>query len=200
MLPKYWPEGFIYSRESETPGMNPQFFRKLLSSQSPDDSERISTVIEEKRVHPDIEIKIISKDMVLDKTHPLADVKSQKGHIHRGIFATKDIPKGVDLGEYVGEAYLMSMGEFIEVGEQKHSLSEYAWRIVRKDYLYFVDGKRIANELAFINDYKGLQSRPNVIAHWIVHRGLCYFGYSTSCDVRAGDELLADYANDYPHS
>lgn len=199
MPPKYWPEGFEYTRESLTPEMHPGLFRSLLSAEKTNDLHRISQVIEEKRVHPDLEIKIISKNTLLDKSHPLADLKSQKGHIHRGVFATKDIPQGVELGEYVGEAYLMSMREFIEVGETKHSLSEYAWRIVGKDYLFFVDGKKFANELAFVNDYKGLQSRPNVIAHWIGHRGACYFGYSTRYDIRAGEELLADYTHDYPH-
>lgn len=195
MAPKYWPKGFVYSRESVTSEYHPLFLRHFLSSLAKADPQRISHVIEEKRVHPDIEIKILTKQ--LPKKHSLANRKSQRGHVHRGVFATQLIPAGTELGEYVGEVTIMSIEEFLQVGEQKHALSEYAWRVILKDYLVFVEAKRFANELAFVNEYRGLENQPNVTIHWIPHRGSFYLGYSTRCDIQPGEELLADYTQNF---
>ena len=60
-------------------------------------------------------------------------------------------------------------------------------------YLSQIDGQNIANEMSFVNDYRGVALRPNVHMQPIVHKGRCHFGYVTVKDIQKDEELLTDY-------
>jgi hypothetical protein len=198
-IPKHWPKGFSYAKESTIHQLHPSLRPIYLFSENPDDAHRISHVVENKCVHPDIEILPITKDLKYlgPNPHPLVDCKTKRNHIQRGVFATKKIPSGTELGEYVGEMHFHSSKKSLEEAILKQNPSEYSWIAKKRDFFVLIDSKTLANELAFINDFRGLKPSSNVKAEWIVHRGSFYYGYITTCDIEPGEELLTDYGEEY---
>ena len=66
------------------------------------------------------------------------------------------------------------------------------------EHLYYVvDAMKWGNELAMVNDFRGIAKEPNVTGKMIVHRGHWYFGYGTIKPVKKGEEILADYGHAY---
>lgn len=197
MPPRYWPRSFEYSRESVSTEMNKDFLRLLLASDNPDDYHKVSDAIEKKTVHSHLKIILLTEHKLPNKDHPLCGLKSPRRHMERGVFAKDVIKKGSVLGEYVGQIRLFSQTEAPEQIFNGIGVSEYAWVSNIKDYYYYVESKKVANELAFINDYRGIQDSPNAEPGWIVHRGFFYFVYLASRDISAKEELLVDYGNNY---
>ncbi len=194
MIPKSWPKRLIYARESVSVEIAHSILQHCLRSKA-EDADRISRVIEEKSVHPHLQIKKITSSLKIDglQVHPLANKKTLRGHSHYGIFSTERIPSGTELGEYVGEISLVNPKDFIRTVSNTTQFSEYKW-VVSANNLYFeIDAQKIANECALINDYRGLRCGPNVKMAPIVHRGFIYFGYVASRDIAKGEEILADY-------
>ncbi|MBS3904229.1 MAG: SET domain-containing protein-lysine N-methyltransferase [Simkania sp.] len=192
MAPKFFPKGFVYRQESIAPEVDIAFLRFFLLTGDAEDLNRVSWVIENKQVHPYVKIQILNKKNGRNSSHPLVGISTLRGHVQRGLFATKTIPADTDLGEYVGEVYLTDKNAKVRAG-----FSEYTWMIPIKECFFFVDAGKVANELAFINDYRGLQPKPNVMARWTVHRGAFYFVYATMREISAGEELLVDYGDNY---
>ena len=125
--------------------------------------------------------------------HPLSDSEVFPGHEQHGVFAKRKISKGAELGEYVGE---ISFG--LENLKSFHPFKGvHCWRVQFGDVGLNISSKKIANELAFINDYRGLRDTPNVRPTWILHRGVFYFGYETIREIEPMEELLIDYGKTF---
>jgi hypothetical protein len=194
MAPKYWPKGFVYATESVSPEMNLSLMRMFLGAE---DSQIVSWVIENKTVCPHMKILPLTKARFKNCSHPLIGKRSPSGHLQRGVFATQMIPKGTELGEYVGEVYLIDEEKYSESIFAKVKPSEYAFRLKIGSYYWIVEPKKIANELAFINDYRGIAPEPNIKSGWIIHRGLKYLAYVTIKDIAPDQELLTNYGETY---
>jgi hypothetical protein len=186
--PKHWPEKFIYAQTSVLSELQPFLLELALTSEHPDDAHKIVPIIEQQEVHPHMLLQTIT-----DPSHPLFNLKTKHGHLQCGVFATEKIPSGTVLGEYVGKIYLVHAEESLEEVSAQNPFSDYTWTGRRGTAIVIIDAQRIANELAFINDYRGLKNTPNVAAQWIAHRGRDYLVYITMRDVETGEELLISY-------
>ncbi|MBS0624748.1 MAG: hypothetical protein JSS32_01705 [Verrucomicrobia bacterium] len=186
--PVNWPLSFTYSPTSVYTDLSANLLKNFLSSPNPADHLHISPVIEEGRVHPHLQILKITKTLEYKgpKPHPLAELEAFAGHTHCGLFAINPIPKETELGEYVGE---------ISIGQQEESGTRgvHCWHAQFRDFWVNISSERICNELAFANDFRGLQAAPNARIKWILHRGSYYFGFETIQAIEAGEEILVDY-------
>jgi SET domain-containing protein len=195
MVPQHWPKGFVYATESVSPEMNLSLLRMFLGAA--EDFEKISWVIENKTVYPHMQILPLSKSRFKNSSHPLIDKRARRGYVQRGVFATQMIPKGTELGEYVGEMYLVDREQYAESIFAKTKLSEFAFRLTIGTHYWITEPKNMANELAMINDYRGIAPEPNVRSELIAHRGLRYLAYVTIKDIPVHGELLTSYGETY---
>jgi len=193
-VPENWPEEFVYSRTSISAEMPIALLRELLATQNPGDQQIIIPIIDAQRVHPNLKIEVITKDLRYKgfRPHLLAGEKAFLGYSHRGLFTTKFIAKGTELGEYVGCLSLITRERFAEWPR-----SEYSWFIPFGGLMLVVDPSKVANELVFGNDYRDIRSRPNAKPKLITHRGCYYFGYITTENIDAGEEVLVNYGEHY---
>jgi hypothetical protein len=187
MLPKHWPKRLLYARECVSSEIHMTLLRSYLYTGNPEDIYKCSWVIENTCVHPHLEIK------KLLSPHPLSHQKTKQGYANYGVFATQPIEPGVELGEYVGELILKSRQDLVQSQHLNITYSEYSWSILLDHLLLTIDCHRIGNELAFINDYRGLCPKPNVHMQPIIHKGMKYYGYVTICCIKQGEEILVDY-------
>lgn len=194
--PKNWPEPFIYSSESVGADIHIAVLRLALSTNSSKDCHRIIPCIEEKRVHPHLEIRKITPQLSYNesKPHPLIGCQI-RGRDQLGVFAKKKILKNTDLGEYVGEIHLWNgLSTLVGMG------TGYNWIIGwESQSTWCIDARKIANELAFVNDYRGLKDAPNVRPKWMIHRGYYYFGYAALRDIQTNEEIVIDYGKEWAH-
>lgn len=189
IIPKGWPKRAAYSKTPIAPEMNLAILRDFLSTGKPEDLHKTSSLIEAQAVHPHIYIK------KLPASHPLGRQKTLKGHANYGIFAAEAISAGAVIGEYVGEMYLYLNTPDASVQSVFAGLpfSEYRWMVQAHHLFVAIDGQNIANEMALINDYRGLAKKPNAAMQAIIHKGRCHFGYVACWDIKKGEELLTDY-------
>jgi hypothetical protein len=197
MIPKSWPKRFKYAKESCSPGIHHCILQQYLRSLNPEDLYKTSKVIEEKCVHPHLQIKKITSSLKIhgQQPHPLANKKTLHGHSNYGIFASEKIYAGAEIGEYVGEICIINPKNSNDINSKTHRFSEYKWRFIVNNVTFEIDAQNVANELALINDYRGLSCAPNVTMVTIIHKGFFYFGYAACCDINKGDELLVDYGD-----
>ncbi|MBX9923227.1 MAG: SET domain-containing protein-lysine N-methyltransferase [Rhabdochlamydiaceae bacterium] len=199
MVPKLWPNGLTYARESTAAEMPLCLLQTFLSTGNSEDLEKISWVIEERRVIPQVQIREITPLFTIDgqKSHPLCHQKTLRGNTHRGIFATQEIKMGTQIGEYVGEIYLVNDQSSLRDLFARVPNSSYAW-VIKKDHLFLIiDAQNIANETALINDFQGIGPAPNVRIRPLIHKGTLHFGYVAVCDIPKGKELLAGYGKHF---
>jgi hypothetical protein len=182
-LPENWPQGFSYSPISLYLGISQNLFRHLLSTTHPESRNRIAPCIENQTVHLHLAIRKITENFRCfgKMPHPLVG--------QYGVFAHEKIPKETELGEYVGE---------VSFGKEDSEIPRifkgvHCWRASFGSFLLHISSERIANELAFINDFRGVQKDPNVRPKWILHRGAHYFGFETIREIGPMEELLVDY-------
>jgi len=179
MKPKNWPKEFQYSSTSIVRDIHPNIFAHFLTSSNPEHLHKISKCIEKQKVHPHLQIKNLLPP------HPLAKDRTR---VQRGLFAAKKIPKDTELGEYTGEIWLNWTNAPV------HSPQfDYTWVAFMNGFLINICSLNFANELTFVNDFRGIQDKPNVKDHIIFHRGRCYFGYVTTREILPNEELLIDY-------
>ena len=193
--PKNWPEKFIYSSESVGIEIHIAMLRLALFSNRPEDRHKITSCIEEKRAHPHIEIRKITPRLSYKgpKPHPLANLKGSEGHDQYGVFAKKKIHKHAALGEYVGEVCLLS---YSSAEEKKDAC--FNWIVNWKNLGFLcIDSRKIANELAYVNDYRGLNDAPNAYLAWMINRGFYYLGYAALRNIEQNEEILIDYGNEW---
>jgi SET domain-containing protein len=184
MPPKNWPKNFTYSPSYVPKELHPFILKAILFNEK--EKKSFQPLIEKKKIHPSIEIKKIKKP------HPLFSKKTPKGDIQRGVFATKKILKNTFLGEYVGQMHLYPLSF------KKKFNGAYAWIIVfKKTHYLVIDSQNIANELAFVNDYRQIAPTPNIKGKMVYHLGSLFFGYYTISDIHKNEELLVDYGKFY---
>ena len=187
LAPKNWPEGFVYARRCVSSQLHPSLLEEFIKTGREKDREVISPIIDKGLIHPHISLVKISHRM----NHPLSHSKYDK-RPHYGVFASGVIDLGVELGEYVGELQVLA-------SNWKHSLKDFdhAWTLEQGPFLFVLNAKKVANELAFMNDYRGLGKEPNVKPKWVVHQGRYHLVFETIRSVRSKDELLIDYGEGY---
>ncbi len=185
--PVNWPKGFTYARTSISPEVHPSILQNLFASRNPTDAERVSLRIESQSVHPAIRIKQV------EPPHLLAGKSVFEGHPQHGVFALEKICDGEEIGEYVGEIQMSSAGDSGHGGV-------YCWRVHVNELIMNINSRRVANELSFINDFRGIADLPNVQEILIVHRGVYYFGYAAIRDIEPSEELLVDYGASWERS
>jgi hypothetical protein len=198
MTPKFWPKRLNYARKSVSVEIAHVVLQHCLRSGNSEDFYQTSRVIEENCVHPHLQIKKITSDLKIDglRSHPLAHKKTLMGHLNYGLFATEKIKIDTEIGEYVGEISIVNPHECMTVSPMNR-FSEYVWVVKANNLFFKIDAQNIANELALVNDYRGLRSFPNVKMSAIIHKGFYYFGYVASLDIQKGEELLVDYGEDF---
>ncbi len=179
-VPANWPTGFSYAPTSVSPDVHPSILQHLFATGNHADAETISQCIENQSVHPSIRIKNLAPP------HPLAGKDVFEGHPQHGVFAQELICNGEEIGEYVGEIQISNTGDSGHGGV-------YCWRLLVNEVSLNINSRRVANELSFINDFRGISDGPNVQKTFIVHRGLYYFGYQAIRDILPNEELLVDY-------
>jgi hypothetical protein len=192
--PKNWPGSFIYSPESVGKEIHIAVLRLALFSTSPEDQKKITPCIEEKRVHPHLEIRKITSQLCYrgPRPHPLSN-RLIEGRDQLGLFAKKKIPKEADLGEFVGEIHLLDSSSALD-----EKGNGYNWVINWKNQFFVcIDPRKTANELAFANDYRGLQNAPNVYSKWMINRGFYFFGFAASRDIERDEEIVIDYGSEW---
>ncbi len=189
MRPKSWPTRLSYGRESIASEMNIWFLRNYLYTGKAEDFLKHSWVIAERCVHHHLEIKKIQKP------HPLFYQKTRQGYANYGVFAKEKIESGVELGEYVGELWLKNGNYPIQTILNNKSSPEYRWIIKVNNLFLIMDGQSIANELALVNDYRGISAKPNVEMKAIIHQGYMYYGYVTVSEIQKGEEVLVEYGD-----
>ncbi len=192
-LPINWPINFQYSPISVSVDVSIVLMRRLLSLAKAEDKEKISPWIEQECVHPDIRIEKITCNLTYKgpRPHPLADSEIFPGHVQHGVFALRKIPKGTQLGEYVGEIAFDTKS----LTPTERFKGVHRWEVQFGGLALYISSAHIANELAFVNDYHGLQPQPNVRPTWIEHRGQGYLGYETLRDIEPLEEILTDYGD-----
>ena len=187
LAPKNWPDGFVYARRCLSSQLHPCLLEEFIKTGREEDGEVISPLIERGLIHSHISLVKITPCM----KHPLSHSTYGK-RAHYGVFASAAIDLGVELGEYVGELQVLS-------ANWKHSFKDFdhAWTLEHGPFLFVLNAKKVANELAFLNDYRGLGKEPNVKPKWVVHRGRYHLVFETIKRVRAMEELLIDYGEGY---
>jgi len=181
--PDYWPKEFEYTPLPFSKDINLNILSHLLYTGNDRDNERIHPLIEEKSVHSHLTINKIT-----DEDHPL----SKGAQAHYGVFATDEIKKGNDLGTFGGIVRLMPKG-----WKEKSEKCDYALVMDLGHFTYVIDGKKWANEMVLMNDYRGISKNPNVHFKTIIHRGRYYPMFYAAKEIEKGDELVWDYGDQY---
>lgn len=178
---KNWPKTIPYAKVPFSHDVSMKDLRLLLFPPLRDQPHRL---IEEEKVYPHLEIKI------LKKPHVLGGKKTKLGHFNRGVFATKDIKEKTLLGEYAG----LFVVDFCDQFHRRQTTSfEYCWVIYHEHFVLSINALFGGNILAFVNDYRNIKEEPNVKATFFSHKNLHYFCYETTKIIKAGEELLIDY-------
>jgi predicted RNA-binding Zn-ribbon protein involved in translation (DUF1610 family) len=134
-----------------------------------------------------VDTTLVRVEHIVLRNHPAYESRGRA----KGLFAVRDIPAGTYLGCYAGE--VVARDTEVE-GLSYHCIDPY------DDCSYFVDARIVRNELAYINDFRGIQAAPsckfNTEARPIMG------DYYTACcvtlrDIAAGEELLVDYGESY---
>lgn len=109
-----------------------------------------------------------------------------------GVFAKRDIKAGTKLGLYAGEV----------ISEEEAKLREDRTYFFRVNHgssggSHIVDARdnTYANIMKFINGVKSARQKKKQNCVSYQYKSAIY--YKTSCDIKAGEELLLDYGDDY---
>ena len=195
--PKNWPGRWIYSPESVGMDINIELLRLVLSATHQEDQYKITPCIEEKKVHPHLEIRKITPRLLYKgpRPHPLAHLMTIDRQKHCGIFANKKIPKDTGLGEFVGKMRLLNYSSARGRTDTYNLIVNW-----KNQHLVCIDSRKIANEMMCVNDYRGLQEAPNAHFQWMVNRGFYYCCYATSRDIEPDEEIVSYYGPDTNYS
>lgn len=172
-----WPAEFIYTPLPFSSELHPALFWSLLAAETIE--EQIHPLIENQRVHPFLEVRKLT-----DPHHRLQG--------QRGLFAKDHIVQDSDLGTYAGEMKLLNPCFSIAKGNWTYALIGWLG-----PYYLLINAEKYANEMAFMNDYRGICKEPNVAMRTVVHRGVYFPMFYALKEISAGDELLWDYGDAY---
>ena len=103
----------------------------------------------------------------------------------RGVFALKDFPEGIVLGEYTGAR-----------STSLPSDGTYVWEVGTDDgTVFYIDAKSSNCPMKFVNGAKTKRQRRRTnLATYSSHGVLLYV---TTRPVRAGEEFLINYGDEY---
>lgn len=187
-----WPNHIPYQRESFSKSLSIDDIRLLMFS--PPDDKAHSSLIATRQVHPHIKVRNLGKFV---PKHPLAKTTTLSGGENYGVFATQAIEQGEAIGEYVGNMEIYFSEEELHESPSFSRFSEYKWVVSHPHYFLLIDASEGGNELAMVNDYRGLRKSPNVQPAFIAHGGRYYFGFVAIEKIFAGDEVLSDYGDSF---
>ena len=71
------------------------------------------------------------------------------------------------------------------------------WYAYAYEHFFVIDTLDHANEVAFVNDYRGLKKLRISNLNGLPTRGSYYFCYVASCEIEAGDEALVDFGESH---
>jgi hypothetical protein len=190
--PLNWPEDYIYTSRSFCGQMHPNLFASFLPS-SPQGEEGLGLLVKKGEVHSSIQMRRITPHLKYrgHGPHPLAHTKYGK-RAQLGVFATHAIDSEVELGEYVGELTILAQDWKAHFKD-----SDHAWTLDLGPFVVLVNAKKYANELAFINDYRGLSQESNVKAKWVAFDESFHVVFMTKRAIQKEEELLLDYGEAY---
>ncbi|KAI6091467.1 hypothetical protein F4821DRAFT_226154 [Hypoxylon rubiginosum] len=186
-LPKNWPAGISYLLQpSYAPHVTkPQF--QATKSRPPDLATEIP------REFPRGPSSLVRIALIHNPSHP--------ANGQAGLFATKCLPPGALVLPYYGQVHHSS--------NVAHEQSDYdLW--LDRDVDLAVDAEKAGNEARFVNDFRGVSTRPNCEFRecWDLRRGersIAVFvlpaGKNTNkklvAGVRKGEELLVSYGKGF---
>ncbi len=191
--PPNWPEELIFTPHCVSYDIHRTFFDEILFTGREADRQIISELIEKGEIHSHLKVERITPELHYRgvSPHPL----SQSSYVSRpqcGLFATEDIAEGIDVGEYVGQLQVMS-----DTGVLNSKEVEYTWLLKNGPFVFEVNSKKWASEIALVNDYRGLAPRPNVTCGVCIHRGRYHLVYRSIKPILRGEEVLVNYGEGY---
>lgn len=192
--PKNWPSALLYLPQPKHSKELTQ--DQLRSLRKKPDSDSIVTLLTKNSRGPSSAVKITP---IREPSHPACG--------QAGLFALRDFEYGQLIILYVGELYSnMSLTD-----SAKHAGSDYdLW--VDRDAGISTDASQAGNEARFINDFRGVASRPNAEFRevWDADRqekGIAVFvlperkdkkgGTKSKFGVRRGEEILVSYGKGF---
>ncbi|KAJ3777577.1 hypothetical protein FB446DRAFT_716883 [Lentinula raphanica] len=170
VVPSHWPKHLRYVRSyAYHNSLSPDIIKLIQTGQPSEFSDRTRS----SQNHKSVLIRHIT-----DKSHP--------AHNQLGLFASKKIPAKMHILDYIGEVH----------ADERLS-SDYDLSLVRLQggESIGIDASTTGNEARFVNDYRGVKDRPNVV--FIDYRndsGELRMGiWAGNEDIKKGDELLVSY-------
>ncbi|KAH9890973.1 SET domain protein [Cubamyces lactineus] len=175
-LPAHWPDNVRYINELIYHSSVPKHIRDfLLSGGPPSVSQSVSA-----SNRPQKSTVVIQR--ISDPSHP--------ANGQHGLFATKKIPPRTLILDYIGE---------VHCDERPESDYDLSLHRTPDNISVGVDAHSAGNEARFVNDYRGVKSRPNAIfQERRTDRGeLRMSVWSGSETIKKGDELLVSYGKSW---
>lgn len=127
------------------------------------------------------------------RSHVIIRQITQDGHPAKGqlgLFASRKIPAGCHIIDYVGEVHCDDRPE-----------SDYDLSLLRlqEGLSVGVDASKMGNEARFINDFRGVLGRPNAqFQEGRDDRGtLCMSVWSGNEGIKKGEEILVSYGKGF---
>ena len=116
---------------------------------------------------------------ISDKTHPL--------YGQFGVFAKKGFQQYDIVAQYTGNLVRSDLSKDYRGSPYTAFLCES----------YDINADRSGNETRFINDYRGIQKKPNVALRTGIVNKKPVVLFICSKDISPGDEILTDYGTQY---
>ncbi|KAH9937423.1 uncharacterized protein B0H18DRAFT_970515 [Fomitopsis serialis] len=164
--PPHWPDGVLYIAESQYHSSVPADLRLELCRKGTSPSGKQSSQ----------RLTVIRR--ITETSHPAC------GQL--GLFAAKKISPHTHIVDYIGEVHCDDRPE-----------SDYDLSLYRPSsgLNVGVDARRMGNEARFINDYRGIKSKPNALfEERRAEGGELRMSVWTSGDpLRKGEEILVSY-------
>ncbi|KAJ1920641.1 hypothetical protein H4219_001199 [Mycoemilia scoparia] len=140
--PKNWPSDVVYLK-------HPVFSNSQLRDRLRPGSSACDYTGKALHELPTVSTPLLQQKAAT-KITSLANQPSHPAHPHFGLFATKDLKPGTLLLPYLG---------VVTLSDDADENSDYCLKLGPN---LAVDGEKKGNEGRFVNDYRGIQSKPNV--------------------------------------
>lgn len=168
-LPQRWPASLQYLDSLSYHGSVPEALRSLINPSFRNNGSKASG----NTSRPSVAIRPI-----VESSHPAFG--------QYGLFATKKIPPHTHILDYLGEVHCDDRPD-----------SDYDLSLFRSQdgISVGVDASRMGNEARFINDFRGVKPKPNIVFQEQKNDAgdLCMGVWSSSETIKKGEELLVSY-------
>jgi len=187
-LPKNWPASLPYlSSQAFTPSLDPKI-RSVLQSR-PSDAQDVLSI-------PKGPCSLVKITPITIPSHPACG--------QAGLFAAKDLKPGAFILQYLGVTHAPTGSSSPTI--DPHATSDYDLSLDR-EYGIGIDADRMGNEARFINDYRGIGTKPNAefreiwdvkkkergMGVWVLPEGKSGKGKG----IRKGEEILVSYGRGF---